>query len=122
MRRIFYPLFCAAMLLSACGQQHDAEVLVKDFMNENLKNPAALTNVDFAKLDSTARLNDSIINVLRALAGQSGRYRDGIRYSDKKQEKPLKILRVQYKIDTTECSDTYYLNRDITEVIAVKVN
>ena len=83
------------MMFSACGQQHDAEVLVKDFMNENLKNPTALTNVDFAKLDSTARLIDSIINVLRSLAGQSGRYRDGIRYSDKKQEKPLKILRVQ---------------------------
>jgi len=122
MRRIFYPLFCAVVMFSSCGQQHDAEVLVEDFMNENLKNPTALTNVDFAKLDSTARLNDSIINVIRSLAGQSGRYRDGIRYSDKKQEKPLKILRVQYKIDTTECSDTYYLNRDITEVIAVKVN
>lgn len=122
MRRIFYPLFCAVMMFSACRQQHDAEVLVKDFMNENLKNPTALTNVDFAKLDSTARLNDSIINVLRSLAGQSGRYRDGIRYSDKKQEKPLKILRVQYKIDTTECSDTYYLSRDITEVIAIKAN
>lgn len=122
MRRIFYPLFCAVMMFSACGQQHDAEVLVKDFMNENLKNPTALTNVDFAKLDSTARLNDSIINVLRSLTGQSGRYRDDIRYSDKKQEKPLKILRVQYKIDTTECSDTYYLSRDITEVIAIKAN
>ena len=122
MRRIFYPLFCTVMMFSACGQQHDAEVLVKDFMNENLKNPTALTNVDFAKLDSTARLNDSIINVLRSLAGQSGRYRDGIRYSDKKQKKPLKILRVQYKIDTTECSDTYYLSRDITEVIAIKAN
>lgn len=122
MRRIFHPLFCAVMMFSACGQQHEAEVLVKDFMNENLKNPAALTNVDFAKLDSTSRLNDSIINVLRTLAGQSGRYRDGIRYSDKKQEKPLKILHVQYKIDTTECSDTYYLSRDMTEIIAVKAD
>lgn len=122
MKLVFGMSICAMLMFAACGQQHDAETLVEDFMKENLNNSSSLSSVEFAKLDSTARLNDSIINILRADSKQSDRYRNDIRYADSRQEKVLKMLRVKYTLGTDECSDTYYLDKSLTKVIAVKIN
>lgn len=122
MKRVFGMSICVMLLFAACGQQHDAETLVEGFMKENLIDSSSLSGVEFAKLDSTARLNDSIINILRADSKQSERYRNDIRYADNKQDKSLKILRVKYMLGTEECSDTYYLDKNLTNIIAIKIN
>lgn len=122
MKRVFGMSICVMLMFAACGQQHDAETLVEGFMKENLIDSSSLSGVEFAKLDSTARLNDSIINILRADSKQSERYRSDIRYADNKQDKSLKILRVKYMLGTEEYSDTYYLDKNLTNIIAIKIN
>ncbi|MGN1264131.1 MAG: hypothetical protein ACI4TW_08830 [Prevotella sp.] len=116
-------LFCTTMLLLAsCGQQHKAEILVEDFMDKNLKSSSEVSIIDFAKIDSTKHINDSIVMNMRAVAEQSERYKQGIDYDNGKYGKTLITLRVQYRLANDTCSDTYYLDKDLTKVVAFKTN
>lgn len=116
-------LFCTTMLLLAsCGQQHKAETLVEDFMDKNLKSPSNVSIIEFAKIDSTKRINDSIITNMRTVAEQSERYNQGIVYDKSGHGKTLITLRVQYRIANDTCSDTYYLDKELTKVVAFKTN
>lgn len=118
-------VFCsvAALLFAACGRQHAAESLVKDFMNENLQD-VSFSDMDFGKIDSTKRINDSIISKMRSAASQSGRYKRDIAYPAVSvgNGNTLIMLRVVYKLDNDTCSDTYYLDKELTRVIAFKTN
>lgn len=112
------------LLLASCGKQHQAESLVKDFMEEHLTDPSSLSKVTFRDIDSTSAFcNDSIIQLIRAHAAESGRYRSDIVYA-----KPdgatgkLIFIRVNYRLKDQEMSDTYYLNPSLTGVVAVKTN
>lgn len=117
-------LICGAIVLLfvACGRQYNAESLVKDFMKENLADASTLSSVEFSKIDSTRRLNDSIIYRMREFVGKSRKYKQNISYSERKADEGLIILRVTYKLANEDCSDTYYLSKDLSQVIAVKVN
>lgn len=117
-----FILSVAVLLLAGCGQQHDAESLVKDFMKQNLKEPSAISSVDFERIDSTKRLNDSIVTEIRTFASKSERYRKDIKYPQEAIEKTLIILRVGYRLNGEECSDTYYLDKNLTRVVAFKNN
>jgi len=52
-RKLFINItMCMVMLLSvSCGQQHDAEHIVKEFMKENMKDAAAMSSLDFDRMD-----------------------------------------------------------------------
>lgn len=115
-------LIIIVLLFAACGRQHDAESIVKDFMNENLSDASTLSGVEFAKIDSTRRLNDSIIYRMREIVDYSDKYKRNIKYSDYKAGENLIILRVAYKLEGDNYSDTYYLDNDFTHVVAVKIN
>ena len=110
------------LLLASCGQQHKAETLVEDFMDKNLKSPSKVSIIEFAKIDSTKRINDSIITNMRTVAEQSERYNQGIVYDKSGHGKTLITLRVQYRIANDTCSDTYYLDKELTKVVAFKTN
>lgn len=109
------------LLVAACGQQHDAEVVVKDFMKENMINYSDITDMKFADIDSTRRINDSLITAIREAAKSSKIYKKGIVYKELSGRNII-ISRIDYKLDNKSYSDTYYLNDELEYVIAFKIN
>lgn len=121
--KIKQALLVPAMLaLASCGPQHQAESVVKDFLQSNVADNSTLQISDFGDLDSTRYLNDSTISMLRAQVEKSPIYNKGIEYADRKDAQMLMFLRVTYNVNGKEHHDTYYLNKDMTNVIAIKNN
>lgn len=113
-------LSCFVLLAVSCGPQHEAETVVRDFMEENIKDDISLQIIDFGKIDSTRHINDSIIRALRDTTTQSGLYRKDINYSDAGNGGNLLIIRVKYKVNGTEQNSTFYLDDSSYEVVAIK--
>ncbi|MBR4363488.1 MAG: hypothetical protein IKP33_00950 [Prevotella sp.] len=112
------------LFLASCGKQHQAESVVKDFMEAHLVDPSSLSDVTFRDLDSTTTFRgDSLIQQLRKAAAASGRYQSNASYEapDGASNKLL-FVRVSYRQKGEERSDTYYLNSSLTGVVAVKTN
>ncbi|OYP46408.1 hypothetical protein CIK96_06030 [Prevotella sp. P4-98] len=111
------------LLLTSCGQQHEAEALVEDFMDKNMKDEVSINARRFTDIDSTFLLTNDVIQKMRNKAANGGqRYKKGIKYADGNPTRKLFITRVKYYVDTLECSDTYYLNADLTHIVAFKEN
>lgn len=111
------------LLLTSCGQQHEAEALVEDFMDKNMKDEVSINARRFTDIDSTFLLTNDVIQKMRNKAADgSQRYKKGIKYADGNPTRKLFITRVKYYVDTLECSDTYYLNADLTHIVAFKEN
>lgn len=112
----------AVLLLASCGQQHDAEQIVKDFMETNMKDGAQVSSLDFDDMDSTKLITDSVITRIRATAKEAALYKSDIRYSGRNGVKKLYILRARYYVNKEEQCDTYYLDAGLTGVVAFKTN
>ena len=110
------------LLFASCGKQHQAETVVKEFMQENLKEPSALKSMAFKSLDSTKVIGDSLIAVLRKGAQESSRYKSSMEFAERGTETKLMITRVTYKLNDEEFQDTYYLDGSLSSVVAVKCN
>lgn len=111
------------LLLTSCGQQHEAEALVEDFMDKNMKDEVSINARHFTDIDSTFLLTNDVIQKMRNKVADGGqRYKKGIKYADGNTTRKLFITRVKYYVDTLECSDTYYLNADLTHIVAFKEN
>jgi hypothetical protein len=115
-------LSSAMLLLASCGQQHKAESVVEDFMENNLKDASTLQIVEYSDIDSTRYLNDSIINKLRNTAKNSSMYAGRTEFAQRNKDEKLIIIRVRYKINGQDFHDTFYLNKEMTGVIALKNN
>ena len=122
MKKRHYIIISAMLLLTSCGQQHQAEYEVEDFMNEHLKETADLQITSFGKIDSTRHINDSIIISLREATKRSSVYKDDIEYATAGNDSKLIIVRVTYTINGTKHKDTYYLDEKLAHVIAIKSN
>jgi hypothetical protein len=103
----------ALLLLASCGQQQRAKSVVKDFVQTQLHEDASY--IDFADVDSTHVLNDSIIQAMRSRAAKNIQYQNY-------QGRTLMHIRVQYLLDKDTCSATFYLDKDMTGVVAFKRN
>ena len=110
------------MLISCNGRQHDAQNTVADYMAANLNNAGEMKITDFSRLDSTTKVKDSVIVALRNNTETIGRYKKGLHYASPSERRMLYIMRVNYKLGTTDCSDTFYLDETLEKVIAVKNN
>ncbi|MBO5185662.1 MAG: hypothetical protein J6B91_01235 [Prevotella sp.] len=119
-----YHVLMTVVLLSAfsCGQQHKAESIVKDFMEVNMLNGKKPTDIVFHDIDSTRYITDSLVYVMRDILKQSDRYKKDIAYVPGNIERNLKVIRVEYKSNGKNCSDSYYMDNDITRVISLKSN
>jgi hypothetical protein len=123
MKKQHMMVLAGLMLLSAsCGRQHQARTLVDDFMEEHMVNPKAVVDVSYAKLDSTRVIGDSVIAAMRQAAKRNPYYKPDITYSESKPTRLLYITRVDYCIDNDTCQDTYYINEDLTGIVAFKSN
>lgn len=113
----------ATLLLSSCGEQYNAESTVRDFMDANLAEPSALSEVEFSDVDSTKYLNDSIIGAMKSqISATSEIYKKDIAYGEKSRGGKLFLVRVKYKIHDSEHQSTFYMNDDFSAVVAFKTN
>ena len=107
----------ALLLFASCGQQHQAEQTVKAFVEENMEQPDKITSRDFADLGTTRHLSDSIINVMRQRGARL--FKKGITYGPIPSG-DLYYLRINYISDGDTLQNTFYLNQELTEVVAYK--
>ncbi len=111
------------MLLSvSCGQQHQAKVVIQDFIDQYATNPSSFGSISISKFDSTRILNDSVINRMRANADTIKRYQKSITYANSAPGKKLYVTRINYFFDNEKYSDTYYLDENLTNIVAFKTN
>ena len=123
MRHSLYIIIGVALLLFAsCGQQHQAKEVIQAFVDENAAEPSARSSISIAKFDSTKVINDSVILAMRANADTIKRYKQAIKYAEGQPSRKLFVARISYTIDGAEYSDTYYLDDQLTRVIAFKSN
>lgn len=123
MRKALYIIIGISFLLfTSCGPQADAEKLVEDFMEKNIKEGLKPRSLHFTDIDSTHAITDSVVINLRQLAKQAARYQGNITYAPDEPFHKLIITRVKYRLDNEEYSDTYYLDMALTRVVAFKEN
>ena len=101
------------LLLTACGQQHRAKSVVKDFMETYQKGDVSY--LEFSDLDSTKVLSDSLVNALQQQAGK------GVTFQ-KRTSTTLLLIRAKYLLDDDTCSTTFYLDPSTMGVVACKQN
>ena len=110
------------LLFTSCGQQHQAKEVIQKFIDQYAVEPSARSSISIVKFDSTKVLNDSIINLMRTNADTIQRYQKSIKYVEGNAGKKLYVARITYSIYDVEYSDTYYLNEQLTHVMAFKSN
>ena len=101
------------LLLAACGQQHRAKSVVKDFMETYQKGDVSY--LDFSDVDSTKVLSDSLVNALQQQAGKGATFQ-------KRTSTTLLLIRAKYLLDDDTCSTTFYLDPSTMGVVACKDN
>jgi hypothetical protein len=101
------------LLLVSCGLQQNAKSLVKDFVEDCLHQDADY--LDFTSVDSTRTVTDSVIIALR----QQGP--EDVPYVERKG-RTLLFIRAKYLVDKDTLSATFYLDSDLTGVVAYKQN
>ena len=106
------------MLLSvSCGRQHDAEQTVKAFIEANMQDGIEISDRNFADLGTTRLISDSLIDQMRQRGAEL--YKQGITYP-KAPDGELYYLRMRYVHDGDTLQNTFYLNQELTEVVAFK--
>lgn len=123
MKLYLYILIGMSLLLFAsCGPQQEAEELVEQFMKQNMKEELDISGLHFMDIDSTRLVNDSVVISLRQQAKRASRYQGNIKYAPDQPFKQLITIRAKYYIEEKEYSDTYYLDMDLTRIVAFKEN
>ncbi len=123
MKNYLYIIIGISLLLFAsCGPQQEAEDLVEQFMKQNMKEELDISGLHFMDIDSTRLVNDSVVISLRQQAKRASRYQGNIKYAPDQPFKQLITIRVKYYIEEKEYSDTYYLDMDLTRIVAFKEN
>ena len=123
-RQALYIIIGVALVLLSvsCGRQHQAKGVIQDFIDQYAAEPSACSSISIVKFDSTQTVNDSIIGRMRANADTIQRYKKSIKYADGAISKKLFIARITYTVNDAEYSDTYYLDDQISRVVAFKTN
>ena len=122
MRRLYIIIGIGALLFASCGQQHQAKEVIQEFVDQHAADPSARSSISIVKFDSTKVLNDSIIRLMRTNADTIQRYQKAIKYAETGTGQKLYVARITYSIDDVKYSDTYYLNDQLTHVVAFKSN
>ena len=106
------------LLFASCGRQHSAEQTVKAFVETNMENGGDdISNRDFADLGATKFINDSLIHLMRHRGAPL--FKQDITYTEI-PEGELFYLRMSYVHDGDTLQNTFYLNQELTEVVAFK--
>jgi hypothetical protein len=106
-----------ALLLASCGQQYKAEKTVKAFVEENMEVADKISGCDFADVGTTRHISDSLIQVMRHRGAPL--FKQGISYGNVPQGE-LFFLRMRFIHKGDTLQNTFYLNQELTEVVAFK--
>ncbi len=120
-------LLLTTLLLASCGQQHDAEDLIRDFLNENLE-VSDRTNEQFSRLDSTKHVTPQRVGEMRRKANDIAIFKKGIIYPQNNRI-PSKLLLMNVKYTLTDMHgreqdymQTFYMDKELSRVVAFKEN
>lgn len=118
-----YTIACfigLALVLAGCGQKHKAQALIGSFVEENTTLGKMHRMHD--RLDSTYRLTDSLIVDMHRQAARQPQFNRDISYGKFVKSEPLLYQRVRFTDDHDTLHITFYMNRDLTQVVACKEN
>lgn len=107
-----------SLLITACGRQGDAESLVKDFISQNAVDPEKVVLLDFGNLDSTKVIKDSVIQTLQER--ENPVFKKDINYAVKTSGRMLYFLRTQLVYEGDTLRQTFYLDEQLQQVVAIK--
>lgn len=115
------------LALTSCGDQHKAQSLVKDFLNENLEERDC-SYERFSRLTPTAMIDMNGVKDMRQHMSQMPYMKKNINYQDASAiNDTLLYIRATYKLtDKTgkeqELTQTFYMDKALTRVVAFKEN
>ena len=120
--RLVIIALMAMVAFSACdGEKGTAQKLVKEFLTDNLVSQD-FKIMDFSRLDSTKLISDSVFLQMRAKGAENKAFKAGFSYADGGKTKKLNYIRVKYRVDKDTILQTYYLDDQLTRVVAFKEN
>lgn len=125
--RSFLALGLVLAFATSCGDQHKAQSLVKDFLNENLEQTDC-SYERFSKLTPTAMINQDGVKAMRQHMSQMPYVKKGINYQDGAAlPDTLLYIRATYKLidkggKEQELTQTFYMDKALTRIIAFKEN
>lgn len=112
-------IFAMTLVLSSCGKQYKAESTIKDFLATNLQT-SDYSTVSFSDIDSTRYVTDSLINIMRKDAAKKQIFKKDIKYADMQDQYIYTRATICIGNDTT--SHTFYLTKDLSQVVSFKEN
>lgn len=119
MKKLLILSLLALAVLASCGKKGTAKSTVEKFLSENLA-AGAPTGVSIERFDSTNFVVDSIITQLHQSAEASSIYKKGVNYGTRPQKQKLVWATVSFEANGQQQKHTFYLNRECSQVIAVK--
>lgn len=115
------------LALTSCGDQHKAQSLVKDFLNENLEEKDC-SYERFSRLTPTAMIDMNGVKAMRQHMSQMPYVKKDINYQDASAiSDTLLYIRATYKLTDKagkeqELTQTFYMDKALTRVVAFKEN
>lgn len=115
-----FTCLAAVVIMSGCGKQHQAESVVSDFLDNNLKTDDY--SASFTKIDSTKLVSDSMIGIMRKNAEKNTAFKSGIKYEGKAKQRMYVFTKAIISIGNDTIRQTFYLTPDMTQVVSFKDN
>ncbi len=119
MKRIYIIIGVALLSFASCGRQQEAKSIVKDFMKAYVEDYSKVNFIEFYDVDSTRNISDSLIQVLHGRT--PSHFSRNISYQQR-GGKTLWHIRTRYLMDEDTCSATFYIEKEMTGVVAFKEN
>lgn len=120
-KMMFVMVSGLVLMFTSCGDQHKAQSLVKDFLNENLVDQDC-SYERFSRLTPTAMISFDQMKVMRQNVSKLPYVKKNINYNDAAYPDTLLYLRTTYKLtnhqgEKQEVTQTFYLDKGLTRVI-----
>lgn len=106
------------LLVVSCGEHHKAKSTVEAFLDEHLVTQEYY--VDLLGVDSTRRVSDSALVDMRRHAAETGRWKEGLSFSDRDASGKLMFIRGKVIAGKDTFMQTFYLNPNLKSVVAIK--
>ena len=106
-------------MLTACTSRRKATTAIDEFLSQNLVNTEYTT--EFLAMDSTHKLKNHIIVNLQQQASADKAFKKDIKWDKPSSEKYI-FMRMKVIQGTDTMIRTFYLNPEMTKVLAFKEN
>ena len=120
MKCVYRIISCLSLclLFMSCGQQHDAEQLVEQFIDQYAVAPEQIENRSFQDLDSTKLISDSLIGVMQQRHHEL--FKNGIDYPVQSAGRKLFFLGMYFTYQGDTLRQTFYIDESLEHIVAFK--